>query len=76
MAKRLLNLNSYKKGKCFRCGILFAIGKAGRIPTTTAHEFYRHHENGEEEDRLIGVLPERTTDPRESLFNRSEAVSF
>ena len=29
-----------------------------------AYEFYRRVENGEEEDRLIGVLPERRTDPQ------------
>ena len=29
-----------------------------------AYEFYRCAENGEEEDRLIGVLPERRKDPQ------------
>jgi hypothetical protein len=29
-----------------------------------AYEFYRRAENGEDEDRLIGVLPERRTDPQ------------
>jgi hypothetical protein len=62
MAKKTLNLNSYKKGKCSRCGILFAIGNPGRITTVIAYEFYRRAENGEDEDRLIGVLPEKRTD--------------
>jgi hypothetical protein len=64
MVKKLLDLNSYKKKKSFRCGILFAIGKPGRITTVIAYEFYRCAENGEDEDRLIGVLPERRTDPQ------------
>jgi hypothetical protein len=64
MVKRFLNLNSYKKRKCFRCGILFAIGKTGRITTVIAYEFYLRAENGEDEDRLIGVLPERRADPQ------------
>ena len=29
-----------------------------------AYEFYHRAENGEDEDRLIGVLPERRTDPQ------------
>ncbi len=29
-----------------------------------AYEFYRCAENREDEDRLIGVLPERRTDPQ------------
>ncbi len=29
-----------------------------------AYEFYLRSENWEEEDRLIGVLPERRTDPQ------------
>jgi hypothetical protein len=45
MLKKLLNLNSYKKRKCFRCGILFAIGKSGRITTAIAYEFLRRAEN-------------------------------
>ena len=73
MVKRLLNLNSYKKKKSFKCGILFAIGKTGRITTVIAYEFYRRAENGEDEDRLIGVLPERRKDPErithESIMN-------
>ena len=62
MVKRLLNLNSYKKRKSFRCGILFAIGKPGTIITVKAYEFYRRAPHWEDEDRLIGVLPERRTD--------------
>ena len=38
-----------------------------------AYEFYRRAENGEDEDRLIGVLPERRKDPErithESIMN-------
>ena len=38
-----------------------------------AYEFYRCAENGEEEDRLIGVLPERRKHPErithESIMN-------
>jgi hypothetical protein len=63
MIKRLLNLNSYKKRKCFKCGILFAIGKTGRITTVIAYEFYRRVPNWEDEDRLIGILPERRKNP-------------
>jgi hypothetical protein len=73
MIKRLLNLNSYKKGESFKCGILLAMGKTGRITTVIAYEFYRRAENGEDEDRLIGVLPERRKDPErithESIMN-------
>ncbi len=29
-----------------------------------AYEFYRRAENWDDEDRLIGVLPERRTDPQ------------
>jgi hypothetical protein len=63
MVKRLLNLDSYRKRKCFKCGILLAMGKTGGITTVIAYEFYRRAENGEDEDRLIGVLPERRKDP-------------
>ncbi len=38
-----------------------------------AYEFYRRAEHWEDEDRLIGVLPERRTDPlritQQSIMN-------
>jgi hypothetical protein len=64
MMKKLLNLISYKNRKCFSCGILFANAKKERITQVIAYEFYRRAENGEDEDRLIGVLPEKRTDPQ------------
>jgi hypothetical protein len=64
MIKRLLNLNSYKKRKCFKCGILFAMGKTGSLTTVIAYEFYLRAEDWEDEDLLIGVLPERRANPK------------
>jgi hypothetical protein len=64
MIKRLLNLNSYKKRKCFKCGILLAMGKTGSLTTVIAYEFYLRAEDWEDEDLLIGVLPERRTNPQ------------
>ncbi len=49
------------------------MGKTGRITIVIAYEFYRRAENGEDEDRLIGVLPERRKHPErithESIMN-------
>ena len=64
MIKRRLNLNSYKKGKSFKRGILLAMGKTGRITTVIAYEFYLRAEDWEDEDLLIGVLPERRANPQ------------
>ena len=68
MVKKLLDLNSYKKKKCFKRGILFAIVKKGRIIKLIAYEFYRRAENAEDEDHLIGVLPERRTAPQRITY--------
>ena len=34
-----------------------------------SYEFYRRALNGEEEDRLIGVLPERRKDPQRITYH-------
>jgi hypothetical protein len=62
MVKRLLDLNSYKRRKYIRCGILFAVGKTG-VTTVIVYEFYRRAPSWEGEDRLIGIFPEREEDP-------------
>jgi hypothetical protein len=42
---------------------LHSIIKTGETITMVAYEFYRRVSNREEEDRLVGVLPERRKDP-------------
>jgi hypothetical protein len=42
---------------------LHPIIKTGRTIAMVAYEFYRRVSNREEEDRLVGVLPERRKDP-------------
>jgi hypothetical protein len=48
------------------------------IFTVIAYEFYRRVESWEDEDRLIGVLPERRTDPlritHQSIMNRAKLL--
>ncbi len=44
-----------------------------------AYEFYRRASHGEEEDRFIGLLPERRKDPRritsESIMNWAKLLA-
>jgi hypothetical protein len=40
------------------------MGKTGRITTVIAYEFYLRAEDWEDEDLLIGVLPERRANPQ------------
>jgi hypothetical protein len=64
MIKNFLDSPSYKKKKSLKYGILFAPLKTGGTITMIAYEFYRRVSNREEEDRFIGVLPERRKDPQ------------